>query len=190
MRTRKVSLDLARAADLFATVAATVPSIPPPDGHRHHTGGAAIAPVLPGDLLALDARLVAPRWEALSRYTCRYLAARAFGAWSAYQGHGVRTQVAVLAAALAVLRVEAVRHSATAGRVLDETLLGEAFRSADLLTVHQSESEAVVNALGFVERGSSGEFFTAIGLEGMPDEVRSPSPEAGPGASQTECRSR
>jgi hypothetical protein len=149
---KRQSVHLDRVARLFAIVAATVPS------------GISL-PVLPDDMCGHDARLMAPQWAGLSRPVCRYLAARAFGAWSAYQGEGVRTQVAVVAAALAVLRVEAVRQAATAGRPLDAGLLAEAFRAADLLTVHQSSSDDVVRALGDVEHGTSGEFLDALGLD-------------------------
>ena len=72
-------------------------------------------------------------WPLAWRTVNRYLGARAFGAWSAYQGEGVRTQVAVLAAALAVLDLEVVRRLPPDVRNADPSVLLEAAGAADLL---------------------------------------------------------
>lgn len=83
-----------------------------------------------------DAAFVAPAWARFSRPLGRFLAAHAFGNWCAYLGSGIPTVVRSLEAALAVVRVEAARRCAAEGRVLDESILIEAFRAADLLLVH------------------------------------------------------
>ena len=81
------------------------------------------------------------------RPVSRYLAAKGFASWLAYQGHGVRTVVFSLAAALAVLKVEAARQSARVGRALDRDLLLEASRAADLLLVHLASREDLARRL-------------------------------------------
>jgi hypothetical protein len=81
----------------------------------------------------------------------RYLAARAFGAWVAIQGQGLRTTVLALRAALAVLGREAALVCAEAGRRPDRALLTEAFRRSDLLLVHLASPEAFAQALGRFE---------------------------------------
>lgn len=134
-----VLVDPERVAELFEAVASAVP----PGLQR---------PALPaGGTVGLVSRVPAD-WAGLSRPVRRYLAARAFGAWSAYQGEGVLTETAVLAAALAVLHVEASRAVAAAKRPLDAGILLEAIRAADLLIVHLASPEHLVGALGAVER--------------------------------------
>ena len=64
--------------------------------------------------------------------------------------------VAALGAARGVLRVEAGRQCAAAGRVLDRPLLIEAVRQADLLVVHKVSSEALADRLAPVEAGEFG----------------------------------
>jgi hypothetical protein len=73
----------------------------------------------------------------------RYLAARAFAAWMAYQGHGVRSWVAALRATLGVVIVELVR---TAGRRPSRENLILAFGRADRLLVHLAEPDALARA--------------------------------------------
>jgi hypothetical protein len=109
------------------------------------------APRPPEDVDDLDAAWVAPRWGAFARPVRRYLAARAFGNWCAYQGPGLRTIVELLETALAVVRVEAARHCGRAGRVLDEALLLAAIRAADLLLVHLASPDVLAAQLGAVE---------------------------------------
>jgi hypothetical protein len=55
--------------------------------------------------------------------------------------------------ALGVLRAEAARGCAEAGRALDAELLKEAVRRADLLLVHLADPEALARRLGRRERG-------------------------------------
>jgi Fe-S-cluster containining protein len=101
----------------------------------------------PTNLGALDARRVAPAWHAVSRPLCRFLAAHAFGNWYAYLGTSLTTVVRSLEAALAVVRVEAASVCAQTGRPLDEPLLVEAFRAADLLLVHLADPKVLAAGL-------------------------------------------
>lgn len=67
----------------------------------------------------------------------RWLAARAFGSWIAYQGNGVRTIVRYLRSCFHAFQVELAR---------DNDPL-EAIRRADHLIVHQSSSQQLANLL-------------------------------------------
>ncbi len=145
-------MPLESAVSLFSTAAASVPQ----DLRR---------PEAPGGLEEADLAWVAPRWAAHSRPVRRYLAARAFAAWSAYLGEGLRTQVSMLAVALAAVRVEAARETMTGARPLDDTLLHAAIRSADLLLQHLSDTAVLVRCLAGVERATAQAFPGAIGLE-------------------------
>ena len=89
---------------------------------------------------ALDARFVRP--------VCRYLAARLFGSWCWYLGHGLRTLMQSLRAAYAVLTVEAAADGAAVvdgdGAVDgDEAWLREAIRRADLVLLHLASRQAL-----------------------------------------------
>jgi hypothetical protein len=106
-----------------------------------------------------------PRWASFSRPLGRYLAARAFAGWAAYLGQGIRTQVAALVTALAVVRVEAAREAARAARPLDETMLHAAIRASDLLLHHHADMSTLVNSLAGVEKGPERAFLEAVGLE-------------------------
>lgn len=125
-------------------------------------------PGLAADLEDASRRWVQPAWPDMRRPVGRFLAAHAFGAWSAYLGDGLRSQVASLAVALAVLRVEAARQAAAASRPLDAPLLHAAFRSADLLLRHLSNAGALVRSLAGVERVASAAMMPALGLEPAP----------------------
>lgn len=109
------------------------------------------APEWPEDVDALFDKLAAPGWDGLRAPIARYLAAKAFGSWTAYQAQGVRTLVAELVAATEVLRTECARVCAEAGRPLDRTLLIEAIRASDLLLIHLVDREAFVSWLGQAE---------------------------------------
>jgi Fe-S-cluster containining protein len=117
---------------------------------------------------AVDRAWVRPQWADLSRPLGRYLAARSFGAWSAYLGEGLRTQVAALAVALAAVRVEAVREATHAARPLDIRMLHAAIRSADLLLHHLSDPAMLVKGLAGAERGSFPDSLAFMGLEAVP----------------------
>ena len=93
----------------------------------------------PPDESGLDAAftdLVEPVWSTFCVPLNRYLAAKAFASWTAYQGRGVMTIVRGLEAALSVVRLESARQCRNAGRALDAELLRDAFRSADFILNH------------------------------------------------------
>ena len=81
----------------------------------------------------------------------RYLAAKAFASWTAYQGRGVATIVRGLEAALALVRVEAARQCRDAARPLDADLLLEAFRQADFILNHLAVGEDLAAAWSVAE---------------------------------------
>jgi Fe-S-cluster containining protein len=85
--------------------------------------------------------LVRPVWREFRAPLNRYVAAKAFGSWTAYQGRGVATIVRGLEAALALARVEAARQCRDAGRRLDAGLLLEAIRRADFTLNHLAVGE-------------------------------------------------
>jgi hypothetical protein len=74
-----------------------------------------------------------PQWRAP---LTRYVAAKAFASWTAYQGRGFLTIVRGLDAALALVRVEAARQCRDRRQPLDAALLREAFRQADFSLNH------------------------------------------------------
>jgi hypothetical protein len=121
----------------------TVEAIPP---GLAGTGALADAP-------EWDARFVADAWPSLSGPLRKYVASRLFGSWVAYQGRGLRTVVASLRCALAVVRLEAARACAAASRPLDTALLREAIRAAELLLVHKADSQVLASRLSWVEDG-------------------------------------
>jgi Fe-S-cluster containining protein len=81
----------------------------------------------------------------------RFLAAKAFASWTAYQGRGVKTIVRGLEAALALVRVESARQCRDAARPLDRDLLLEAFRQADFALNHLAVGEDLAKAWSVVE---------------------------------------
>lgn len=87
------------------------------------------------------AQHVAPEWPVWTAPLNRYLAAKAFACWTAYQGRGVLSIVRGLEAALGLVRVEAARECRDKNRILDAELLREAFRSADFLLNHLAVGE-------------------------------------------------
>lgn len=116
--------------------------------------GAWLADDPPSDLADLDARFVAPAWARHAAAARRYLAAKAFGSWIAYQADAAESLAAWLTLCLAVLRVEAARACGAAGRPLDRHLLVRAIRQADLLLVHYADSLAMAQRLrGHPARG-------------------------------------
>jgi hypothetical protein len=125
-------------------------------------------PVVPACGGIADRAWVSPRWAQHARPIRRYLAARSFGAWSAYLGEGLRTQVAMLSVALAAVRVEAVRETSRASQPLDAPLLHAAFRSADLLLHHLSDAAVLVRRLASVEQGPFPAALAFMGLEATP----------------------
>jgi hypothetical protein len=131
--------DPGRLADAYEDVRASVPE-------------GLVAEPPPAGLGQADGRWVARAWPRFSRPLRQFLAAHAFGNWCAYLGMGLRTVVRSLEVALAVVRVEAGRGCSTAGRPLDESLLVDALRAADLLLVHLADPKALAARLSEVER--------------------------------------
>jgi hypothetical protein len=94
---------------------------------------------------------VAAMWPAFSAPLNRYLAAKAFASWTAYQGRGVATIVRGLECALALVRVEAARQCRDTARPLDEVLLLEAFRWADFTLNHLAAGDRLADEWSTVE---------------------------------------
>jgi Fe-S-cluster containining protein len=108
----------------------------------------------PQDESGLDsafANFVRPAWPTFHTPLNRYLAAKAFASWTAYQGRGVVTIVRGLEAALSVVRVESARHCRNAARPLDTDLLRDAFRSADFILNHLAVGEDLAAAWSVAE---------------------------------------
>lgn len=84
---------------------------------------------------------VRAEWPGFRAPVNRYIAAKAFASWTAYQGRGVATIVRGIEAAVALVRVEAARRCRDAGKPLDADLLLEAFRSADFTLNHLAVGE-------------------------------------------------
>jgi Fe-S-cluster containining protein len=108
----------------------------------------------PPDDRGLDvafADFVSPMWPRFVVPLNRYLAAKAFASWTAYQGRGVASIVRGLEAALAVVRVESSRQCRNAQRRLDADLLRDAFRSADFILNHLAVGEDLASAWSAVE---------------------------------------
>jgi hypothetical protein len=97
-------------------------------------------------------RYVAQEWTRFHAPVNRYLAAKAFASWTAYQGRGIRTIVRGLDAALALVRVEAARQCRNASRPLDRDLLLEAFRASDFLLNHLAVGEDLAKAWSVAEK--------------------------------------
>jgi hypothetical protein len=67
----------------------------------------------------------------------RYLAARAFASWMAYQGNGPRAMVGSLFLTLDVLRQHVARRAGGGDREPSREQLKEAIRQTDLMLIHQ-----------------------------------------------------
>ena len=100
---------------------------------------------------AAFAAYVRPWWSTFSPPINRYIAAKAFATWTAYQGRGVATIVRGIEAAVALLRVEASRQCRDAGRPLDTDLLLEGFRGADFILNHLAVGEDLAKNWSRVE---------------------------------------
>jgi hypothetical protein len=90
-------------------------------------------------------------WQRHSAIVLRYLGAKAFASWTAYQSRGVRTQIAELYVTAAILRVECL-HACDENRALDRDAFVEAVRGADWLLVHLVDRSRLMAWLGSVER--------------------------------------
>jgi Fe-S-cluster containining protein len=130
------TLDVSLA--LFAEAMKAVPDdlLPPPDEQR---------------LPEAYASLVVVAWEQFRAPLNRYLAAKAFATWTAYQGRGIATIVRGLECALALVRVEAARQCRDAARTLDPALMLEAFRAADFILNHLAAADALAKGWSIAE---------------------------------------
>jgi Fe-S-cluster containining protein len=137
------AVSLAPSLRLHADVIAAVPDEMKPAADEH-------------GLEAAYAASVRPRWREFRAPLNRYLAAKAFASWTAYQGRGVATIVRGLEAALALVRVEAARQCRDAARPLDEALLLEAFRGADFALNHLAIGEDLADGWSRVEAEPAG----------------------------------
>jgi Fe-S-cluster containining protein len=91
---------------------------------------------------------VCPWWAEHDGAIRNYLAARLFGNWVAYYGQGLHAIVEYLQVALAVVKMEAVRHHALEAPSSTWQTVKKAIRSADLLLVHLSDAKALSSRLG------------------------------------------
>jgi Fe-S-cluster containining protein len=94
---------------------------------------------------------VRQEWDGYRAPINRFLAAKAFASWTAYQGRGVKTIVRGLEAALALVRVESARQCRNSSRPLDRELLLEAFRQSDFALNHLAVGEDLAKAWSAVE---------------------------------------
>ena len=101
---------------------------------------------------AIFQREVRPRWSLWTAPLKRYLAAKAFASWTAYQGQGLLTIVRGLEAALALVRVEAARQCRDSERALDEELLREAIRQADFALNHLAGGDELADRWSIAEQ--------------------------------------
>lgn len=102
---------------------------------------------LPPTLADADARWVAPAWREAAPVVRRYLAARAFGAWMAWQADAAHGLVRWLAIAAGVLRVECARGAALSAGPLDRPRLIDALGRADRLLVHYADGASLAPRL-------------------------------------------
>lgn len=123
---------------VYADVAAHVP--------EHHG-----RPTLHADTEAAWRDVVAPRWTDYAEPVKRYIAAKGFGSWTAYQGRGARTLLAEMAVSLRVLEAEVASLCAQREGVLDDAVVRDAIRATDWLLVHLVERQPFVDWLGEVE---------------------------------------
>jgi Fe-S-cluster containining protein len=127
-----------RTADLFAQVVRCVPDDLRPQSDEH-------------GLDVSFVEYVRPAWTRFFIPLNRYVAAKAFASWTAYQGRGVASIVQGLEAALAVVRLESSRQCRNAKRHLDADLLRDAIRSADFILNHLAVGEELAAAWSAVE---------------------------------------
>jgi Fe-S-cluster containining protein len=90
---------------------------------------------------------IATWWDEVDDAVRGYLAARLFGNWIAYHGQGLHTIVEYLQVALAVLKMEAVRHHAQESPTSPWQTAKEAVRNADLLLVHLADTRTLARLL-------------------------------------------
>lgn len=114
--------------------------------------GGGSAPARPRDLERVWDELAPPARVDLHRPIANYLAARAFGNWIAYQGHGLRTIVSWLRACHDILRSVAASQSPS-GAPLTRAALLESIRFTDLFMLHTIDSHAFAREAAAFEKG-------------------------------------
>lgn len=85
----------------------------------------------------------------------RFLAARAFASWMAYQGHGVATVMRSLHLTLRALRGDMARAGASRDGIVDTARLKECIRRTDLLLVHRANRDELARSLSSEAVGAS-----------------------------------
>ena len=83
-------------------------------------------------------------WSTYALPAGRYLAAKAFAGWTPYQSRDIRSQVAELIAAEAVVYVEAARVCAARQTPLDTEGWIEVLRASDWLLMHMVDRDALM----------------------------------------------
>ena len=98
------------------------------------------------DLAECYRRHVARGWRSFDAPLKRYLAAKAFASWTAYQGRGFLTIVRGLEAALALVRVHTARCCRDANCRLHADVLLEAIRETDFVLNHLAAGDELADA--------------------------------------------
>ena len=109
-------------------------------------------PDAPADLEEAWTEAIAPQWPEIAPFAGRYLAARAFASWVAYQGAGLPAVERSLAVADAVFRIELVSLDTRAGREvqhrrIDRNQILGAIQQSDLLLAHHIDPSAFARSL-------------------------------------------
>ena len=118
---------------------------------------AAFRPSVPFEAVeAAHRQWVDGAWETCAAPICRYLAAKVFGNWLAYEGLGVRTIVHSLVVALSVLEANAALACRAAASRLDAARLLGAIRRTDEILVHLASREELAGKLSAVEKAEKG----------------------------------
>jgi Fe-S-cluster containining protein len=99
---------------------------------------------------------VAPGWPRFAAPVRRYLAAKAFGSWLAYQGEGLRTIVHSLGVALSLLKASVSIECGKAGRPLGRDTFTAAIRRSDELLLHLASREDLARAFSAIEKVDGG----------------------------------
>jgi hypothetical protein len=90
-------------------------------------------------------------WPQFGPAIRRYLAAKGYGTWLAYQGRGLRSIAFYLRVALSVLRVNAALECERSGGPLDRSMVIAAIRRSDQMLLHASVRQGLARAISRVE---------------------------------------
>jgi hypothetical protein len=94
---------------------------------------------------------IASWWPQVDAVLRAYLAARLFGNWIAYYGQGLHVVVEYLQVALAVVKMEAVKHAAGTSSSPWQ-IVNAALQNADLLLVHLADPKLLARQLALNPR--------------------------------------